>query len=135
MSELEGSDQTGEGTMAEATFHRWSEIRREQVNPRLDRRLLTGERVMLAHVRLEKGCLVPRHQHEHEQISYVLSGALRFWIGDTESEERVVRAEEVLHLPSNVWHRAEALEHTVVLDVFSPPRQDWLEGSDAYLRR
>ena len=121
--------------MNQVTCHRWNEIPREQVSPLLDRRLLTGDRVMLAHVRLKKGCIVPRHQHEHEQLSYILQGALKFWIEEDESQEQVVRAQEVLHLPSFVWHKAEALEDTEVLDVFSPPRQDWLEGSDEYLRR
>jgi quercetin dioxygenase-like cupin family protein len=121
--------------MTHVTCHRWNEIPREQVSPLLDRRLLTGDRVMLAHVRLKKGCIVPRHQHEHEQLSYVLQGALKFWIHEDESQEQVVRAQEVLHLPSNVWHKAEALEDTEVLDVFSPPRQDWLDKTDAYLRR
>jgi len=121
--------------MAKVVCHRWNEIPREQVSPMLDRRLLTGDRVMLAQVSLKKGCIVPRHQHEHEQLSYILHGALKFWIHEDESEEQVVRAQEVLHLPSFVWHKAEALEDTEVLDVFSPPRQDWLDKTDAYLRR
>ena len=121
--------------MADAIHHRWDEIPREQVSAQLERRLLTGERVMLAQVFLRKGCMVPRHQHVHEQFTCVLSGALKFWIGDDEGEERTVGPQEVLHLPSNVWHRAEALEETMVLDVFSPPREDWLAGTDSYLRR
>lgn len=90
---------------------------------------------MLAQVRLLKGCIVPLHQHEHEQVTYVLDGALKFWIGDPNPEERTVCGEELIHFPSNVWHKAEALEDTVVLDVFSPPREDWLNKTDAYLRR
>jgi quercetin dioxygenase-like cupin family protein len=121
--------------MADATWYRWQEIPTEQVSPMLDRRLVTGDRVMLAHVHLAKGCVVPRHQHEHEQVTYILKGALRFTIGADEPREQIASAEEVLHLPSNVWHAAEALEDTVVLDVFSPPRQDWLDRTDAYLRR
>ena len=101
----------------------------------LDRRLVSGERAMLAQVCLKKGCIVPRHLHEHEQFAYVLEGALRFWIGENESETLVVRGGDVLHLPSNVPHKAEALEETVVVDVFSPPRQDWLDKTDAYLRK
>jgi quercetin dioxygenase-like cupin family protein len=121
--------------MNDAIRYRWSELPREQVSPTLDRRLLTGERVMLAQVRLQKGCLVPRHQHEHEQLTYILEGALRFFLGEDEARQEIVRADEVLHLPSNVWHSAEALEDTLVLDVFSPPRQDWLDKTDTYLRR
>ncbi len=117
------------------TWYRWDEMPKERVNAALDRRLVTGEHMMLAHVYLKKGCIVPRHRHENEQISYVLEGALRFWIGEDESEEIVVGAGEVLHLPSNVWHKAEALEETVDVDVFSPPREDWLNNTDDYLRK
>ena len=117
------------------TWYRWDEMPKESVSPMLDRRLVTGERILLAHVYLRKGCIVPRHQHDNEQLTYILDGALRFWIGEDESEEVVVRAGEVLHIPSNVWHKAEALEDTLDVDVFSPPRQDWLDKTDAYLRR
>lgn len=117
------------------TWYRWNDMPKEKVNDLLDRRLITGDRMMLAHVYLKKGCIVPRHQHENEQLTYVLEGALRFWIGEDESEEVVVAAGEVLHLPSMVWHKAEALEDTLDVDIFSPPRADWLSGTDAYLRR
>ncbi len=117
------------------TWYRWNDMPKEKVNDLLDRRLITGDRMMLAHVYLKKGCLVPRHQHENEQLTYVLEGALRFWIGEDESEEVVVGPGEVLHLPSMVWHKAEALEDTLDVDIFSPPRADWLSGTDAYLRR
>jgi len=117
-----------------AVRYDWRDVESEEVTPMLRRRLITGERVMLAEVRLSKGCPVPRHQHVHEQLTHVLKGALRFWTGDDDAEELVLREGEVLHLPSNVWHRAEALEDSVVLDVFSPPREDWLSKSDAYLR-
>jgi quercetin dioxygenase-like cupin family protein len=117
------------------TWYRWDEMPKEPVNAALDRRLVTGERLMLAHVYLKKGCIVPRHRHESEQISYILEGALHFWIGEDESEEIVVRAGEVLVLPSNVWHKAEALEETLDVDVFSPPREDWLNKTDDYLRQ
>ncbi len=119
----------------DVTWYRWDEMPREQVSPMLDRKLITGERMMLAHVYLKKGCIVPRHQHENEQLTYILEGALRFSIGEDEREEVIVRAGEVLHIPSNVWHKAEALEDTLDVDIFSPPRQDWLEMTDAYLRR
>lgn len=119
----------------DVTWYRWDEMPREQVSPMLDRRLITGERMMLAHVYLKKGCVVPRHQHENEQLTYILEGALKFWIGENEKKELIVRAGEVLHIPSMVWHKAEALEDTLDVDVFSPPRQDWLDKTDAYLRR
>jgi len=121
--------------MSDVTLYRWEEMPKEKVTPMLDRRLITGARMMLAHVYLKKGCIVPRHQHENEQLTYILDGALRFWTGEDEKRELVVHAGEVLHIPSNVWHKAEALEDTLDVDVFSPPRQDWLDKTDAYLRR
>ena len=117
-----------------STHYRWSELPRETLNPLLDRSLITGDRLMLAHVYMEKGCIVPTHSHDNEQLTYILEGTLRFWLGDDESEQIDVHAGEVLHIPSGVPHRAEALERTLDLDVFAPPRQDWLDGSDAYLR-
>jgi quercetin dioxygenase-like cupin family protein len=117
-----------------ARHFRWDDLPRESLNPLLERRLITGERMMLAHVYLKKGCVVPRHSHENEQLTYVLEGALHFWLGEDESEEVVVRAGEVLTIPSNLPHKAMALEDTLDVDVFSPPRQDWLSGTDAYLR-
>ena len=117
------------------TQYRWADIPEESLNPLLSRKLITGDRVMLAHVYLKQGCVVPRHSHENEQFTYILEGALRFLVGQEGAEEIVVRAGEVLHLPANVPHEAHALEDTLDVDVFSPPRQDWLDKSDAYLRR
>jgi quercetin dioxygenase-like cupin family protein len=116
-------------------FFRWEDMPKEQVTHQISRRLVTGERMMLAHVYLQKGAVVPRHQHENEQLTYILEGALRFWIGEDEAEEIVVGVGEVLHIPSNVWHRAEALEDTLDVDIFSPPRQDWLDRTDDYFHR
>lgn len=113
---------------------RWDDMPIEQVKEGLGRRLVTGERMMLAHIYLDKGSVVPLHSHDNEQLTYVLEGALHFWLGEDESEEVVVRAGEVLHIPSWVPHKAVALEDTLDVDVFCPPRQDWLDGTDAYLR-
>jgi unsaturated pyranuronate lyase len=121
-------------TGSRATHYRWEDLPKEELNPLVGRRLITGERLMLAQVYLEKGCVVPQHSHENEQLTYILEGLLRFWLGGDESEVVDVAAGEVLHLPSNLPHRAEALERTLDVDVFCPPRQDWLEGTDAYLR-
>src|SRR5471032_1061149 len=115
------------------TFYRWNDMPKETVTPLLDRRLITGDRMMLAHVYLKKGCIVPRHQHDNEQLTYILEGALHFWLGEDEKEEIVLRAGEVLFIPSMVWHKAEAIEDTLDVDVFSPPRQDWLNKTDSYL--
>lgn len=117
------------------TFHRWEDMPKERVTDKIDRRLVVGDRMMLAHVYLAKGSIVPRHSHENEQLTYILQGALRFWIGEDGSEEIVVRAGEVLVIPSHVPHKAEALEDTLDVDVFCPPRQDWLDGTDDYFRR
>ena len=114
---------------------RWEDVPRERVTDMLDRRLITGDSMMLAHVYLKKGCIVPKHSHHNEQITYILEGALRFWIGEDQKEEVVVAAGEVLHIPSNVPHQAEALEDTLDVDIFSPPRQDWLDGTDSYFHR
>ena len=118
----------------DATWYRWDQVPREELNERLARRLITGDRVMLAHVYLKKGCVVPRHSHENEQFTYILEGALRFLVGE-DGREIVVRAGEVLHLPGNVPHEAHALEDTLDVDVFYPPREDWLNKTDAYLRK
>ena len=122
-------------TESGARFYRWDDLPKEKLNDRLARRLVTGERMMLAHVYLQKGCVVPKHSHENEQLTYVLEGALHFWLGENGEEERVVRAGEVLVIPSNLPHKAEALEDTLDVDIFAPPRQDWLDGTDAYLRK
>jgi quercetin dioxygenase-like cupin family protein len=120
---------------AQVRFFRWDDMPRERVTDAIDRRLVTGERIMLAHVYLKKGAIVPKHSHHNEQITYILEGALHFWIGEDESQELVVGVGEVLHIPSNVPHKAEALEDTLDVDVFSPPRQDWLDGTDSYFHR
>ncbi len=117
---------------------KWSEIEHEKVTDDISRRLFTGERMMRAYVCLEKGAIVPTHSHENEQLTWIIEGALRFWIGEEGSDdvkELVVSAGEVLYIPSNVPHKAEALEDTFDVDVFSPPRQDWLDGTDSYFNR
>jgi len=117
-----------------AQWYRWDEVPREELHERLSRRLITGDQVMLAHVYLKKGCVVPKHSHENEQFTYILEGALRFLVGE-EADEIVVRAGEVLHLPANVPHEAHALEDTLDVDIFYPPREDWLNKTDGYLRQ
>ncbi len=119
---------------AGATRYRWEEIPKEALNPLLARRLITGERMMLAHIYLERGAIVPKHAHENEQLTYLLEGSMRFWFGEDESQIVDLGAGEVLHIPSNLAHKAEALEKSLDVDIFCPPRQDWLDGNDAYLR-
>jgi quercetin dioxygenase-like cupin family protein len=120
---------------ASVSFHRWDDMPKEKVTDQIDRRVITSDRMMLAHVYLAKGSIVPRHSHENEQLTYILQGALKFWIGDDGAQELIVRAGEVLVIPSNVPHRAEALEDTLDVDVFDPPRKDWLDGTDTYFHR
>ncbi|MDE2305149.1 MAG: cupin domain-containing protein [Gammaproteobacteria bacterium] len=116
-------------------LHRWKDIPAEPLKGSITRRIVTGERMMIAHVYLKKGDDVPRHSHENEQLTYILEGALQFWFGANDEQELTVRAGEVIVIPSNLSHRAFALEDTLDVDVFCPPRQDWLTGTDAYLRR
>lgn len=119
-------------TRPTARHFRWSDLPTEAVTDRLGRKVITGDRLMIAQVFLEEGCVVPRHSHENEQITYIISGALRFWLGDDDSEVVDVRAGEVLHIPSHLPHKALALEDTLDVDVFTPPRADWLDGTDHY---
>jgi quercetin dioxygenase-like cupin family protein len=110
----------------------WEKVKKEVLNDRLWRKVVTGEKVMVAQLWLFKDCLVPLHHHESEQISLILQGALKF---ELEGREVTVRAGEVLVIPSNVPHSALAIEDTVGIDVFSPIRKDWLDGTDTYLRK
>lgn len=114
---------------------RWDDMPKEVVTESISRRLVTGNDMMLAHVYLDKGAIVPQHSHHNEQLTYILQGALHFWIGEDGSEEIVVNAGEVLHIPSNIPHRALALEDTLDVDIFSPPREDWLNGTDTYFHK
>lgn len=112
-------------------FIPWKNVPREHLNPLIDREMVVGEKIMLARVLLKKGAHVPLHHHHNEQVTYIMEGALKFAIG---GKEVVVRAGEVLCIPSNMPHEAWALEDTVDLDVFDPPREDWLNKTDDYLR-
>ena len=115
----------------ELKYIAWKNVEREKLNPLIDREMVWGEKVMLARVLLKKGGHVPLHHHHNEQVTYILEGALKFAI---DGKEIVVRAGEVLCIPSNMPHEAWAVEDTVDLDVFTPPREDWLNKTDDYLR-
>jgi len=110
----------------------WDDVEREIMNPLLERQLIVGQDVMLARLLLRKGCIVPMHSHINEQLSMIFSGALKFWI---DGKEVVVRGGEVLTIPPNMPHQAEALEDTTGIDVFHPPRADWINKTDSYLRK
>ena len=123
-------------SMSDKVSHqRWDAMPREVVTDAIDRKFVHGERAMLAQVFLKKGAVVPQHQHENEQITWILEGALRFWIGTDESEVIDVRAGETLVIPSNVPHTAEALEDTLDIDVFTPPQADGINKTDAYVHK
>jgi len=109
----------------------WKDVQLENLNPLLQRQMLVGQDVMLARIGLKKGCVVPLHSHHNEQISYILQGVLRFWVDGKEID---VREGEVLAIPPRMPHKVEALEESVSLDIFNPPRTDWLNKSDQYLR-
>jgi len=109
----------------------WNQVEREKLNDLIDREMVVGEKIMMARVIMKKGAHVPRHYHHNEQMTYILEGALKFAI---DGKEIVVHAGEVLCIPSNMPHEAWALEDTLDLDVFTPPREDWLSKSDVYLR-
>jgi quercetin dioxygenase-like cupin family protein len=121
-------------TTVAVNHYRWDDMPAEPLKPGLSRKLITGERMMIAHVYFKKGEVVPQHSHDNEQLTYVLNGALHFRFGAKGEQEITVRAGEVVVIPSNLPHSAVALEDTLDVDVFSPPRQDWLAGTDAYLR-
>ncbi len=107
------------------SFHRWSDVPEEKVRDSLWRKVISGDKAMFIQARFEKGCVLPAHKHENEQLSYVLKGALNFTLGE---REVLVKAGEVLVIPSNVEHAARALEDTVSIDVLSPVRRDLIAG-------
>jgi quercetin dioxygenase-like cupin family protein len=119
--------------MSKATLYNWNDIENEQLNPLLSRKFVTGEKSMFARVVLEKGCVVPRHSHPNEQITFITQGALRFDFDDGTSH--TVNEGEVLVIPGDLPHSATALSDCIDFDIFAPPRQDWINKDDAYLRK
>lgn len=113
-------------------LYAWDSVRKEQMNPKVWRKVVNGEKTTVAQISISKGGVVPVHHHENEQMSYVMEGALKFDIG---GQEVIVRPGEILHIPSNVPHGVVALEDTFNLEIFVPVRGDWLTGQDDYLRK
>ena len=128
---LKNTVRVNRAATASLKYLSWNDVEIEAMNPLLGRQLIVGHQVMLARVLLKKGCIVPLHSHVNEQLSYILEGALKFYI---DGKEIVVRAGEVLTIPPNMPHKAEAMEDTVDLDIFNPPRADWINKTDQYLR-
>lgn len=121
--------------MQEKTIiQKWDDIPKEKVNEKFSRRIISGEKIMLTQIFLDQGFIVPWHSHENEQISYVVAGELRFWLGEEGSEPLIVKSGEVILIPSGMPHKVEAVKTTFDLDLFSPPREDWISGKDGYLR-
>jgi quercetin dioxygenase-like cupin family protein len=118
-------------TRVEAKYLPWGVVELEELNPLLQRQFIVGKRVMVARLLLRKGCIIPLHSHHNEQVSCILEGALKFWI---DGKEVVVHAGEVLTIPRHMPHRAEAVADTIALDIFDPPRKDWIDKTDLYLR-
>jgi quercetin dioxygenase-like cupin family protein len=113
-------------------LYTWTGIPSERLNPQFARQVIHTETMTVARLQLGKGCFVPEHKHHNEQVSMVETGSLRFVLN---GETVVVKAGEVLRIPPNAIHSAEALEDSYVVDLFSPPREDWIRGDDAYLRK
>ena len=117
-----------------AIHRKWQDVPLETLSDSITRRFITTDRQMVAQFTLPKGAVVPAHRHENEQVTNVLSGVMEFTLGDDQNEIVIVRANEVIVLPSNLLHSARILEDCFQLDIFSPPRADWLQGEDHYLR-
>lgn len=113
-------------------LYEWNRVQKEQLNPLFTRQVIHGDTMTVARIQLRKGCSVPEHSHHNEQISMVEQGSLRFVLGGV---EKIVKAGEVLRIPPHLPHSAEALEDCTAVDLFSPPREDWIRGDDAYLRK
>ena len=112
----------------------WEEVPMEQVNPKMQRRMIYGKKVMVARMKFKAGFLVPLHHHENEQITQVISGTMRFWFGEDKSETMDLHAGDSIVIPRNLPHEALMIGDVEEMDTFAPPRQDWIEGTDNYLR-
>jgi quercetin dioxygenase-like cupin family protein len=128
---LAGTVAKGKSSKAELRHVPWTSVAIENLNPLLGLQFVVGQKIMVARVLLKKGCVVPEHSHPNEQVTYILDGALKFWIG---GKEIVVNSGEVLTIPPNMPHKAEALVDTIDLDIFDPPRADWMNKTNTYLR-
>jgi len=119
---------------SEPRHYKWNDMQAEPLKGTLTRRMITGDSMMIAEVRFAQGDSVPMHSHHNEQLTYITSGALHFKLGERQDRDVIVRAGEVLVIPSHTPHSAVALEDTIDIDIFSPPREDWLSGTDSYIR-
>ncbi len=113
----------------------WSAVPVEEVNASMKRQIITGEKLMVARMHFKDGFVVPLHQHVHEQVTQVVSGQMRFWFGENKEQEMDLFAGDVIVIPSNLPHEALMIGDVEEIDTWAPPRQDWLDGSDLYLRK
>lgn len=113
----------------------WKDIPVEQVNTKMKRQFIHGEKIMVAKMEFEDGFKVPWHSHENEQVTEVFEGTLRFWFDDKEDEHLDLTSGELIVIPAHRRHKALMVGRVVETDTFAPPRQDWIDGSDAYLRK
>jgi quercetin dioxygenase-like cupin family protein len=113
----------------------WDAVPVEEVTSSMKRRIVTGEKLMIARMNFKDGFLVPLHQHIHEQVTQVISGQIRFWLGENKEQVMDLFAGDVLVIPSNLPHEALMIGDVEEIDTWAPPRQDWLDGSDHYLRK
>ena len=112
----------------------WDKLELETVNPSMQRRIITGARMTVARIYLKDGFVVPLHSHEHEQITQVISGRMRFWFGADREETREFGPGDVVVIPSQLPHEALAIGDVEEMDMWTPRRDDWLDGTDDYLR-
>jgi len=113
----------------------WDEVPIEQVNPSMERKIVWGEKLMIAKLKFKDGFVVPLHYHVHEQVTQVIAGKMRFWLGENKEQVIDLEAGDVLVIPSNLPHEALMIGEVEEIDTWSPPRQDWLDKSDDYLRK
>ncbi len=113
----------------------WDDVPEEQVNPSMKRKMIWGEKIMVAKMKFKDGFLVPLHQHENEQITQVTKGTIRFWFGADKSQTMDLHAGDTVVIPSNLPHEALMIGEVEETDTWAPPRQDWIDGSDNYLRK
>ena len=113
----------------------WDEVPTETVTPQMERKIVSGEKMMIAKMKFKDGFLVPLHSHENEQITSVISGTMRFWFGEHKEQEMELTAGDVIVIPPNLPHEALMIGDVEETDSWTPPRQDWLDGTDDYLRK
>jgi quercetin dioxygenase-like cupin family protein len=112
----------------------WDDVPSEEVTPMMKRKIVSGQKLMIARMKFKDGFKVPLHSHENEQITQVISGTIRFWFGEKKEQEMELNAGEMVVIPPNLPHEALMIGDVEETDSWAPPREDWLTGNDNYLR-